>query len=107
MRAHSAGRARQVSKTIAARCVVRDIQTGRRSLAESGRRLTLLVVVHIRVSFASFSEAVDTENRQAALLQMIGVLAELERYPYQRTNPRGSEGRKWPEREICQMWLIF
>ena len=53
------------------------------------------------VKFRSLTEAIDTETPTGrAMWQMIGVLAGLERSPDQRTDPRRSEGRERPGREI-------
>ena len=53
------------------------------------------------VKFRSLTEAIDTETPTGrAMWQMIGVLAELEAQPDQRTDPRRSEGREAPRREI-------
>ena len=53
------------------------------------------------VKFRSLTEAIDTETPTGrAMWQMIGVLAELERSLDQRTDPRRSEGRATPRREI-------
>jgi DNA invertase Pin-like site-specific DNA recombinase len=52
-------------------------------------------------SSVPLTEAIDTYTPTGrAMWQMIGVLAELERRPYQRANPCRREGRKSPRREI-------